>query len=676
MKRSKNIIVFLLTFIVTVTCGLSSCKDPGTENGNGGTENNTTEKISYQGTHDFSFTETNDYLVKDGKTEYVLVYSTEKDPTKMLGVARSEFIKFFRMATGITMATRSDEGLIYDENAKYISLGETTLSESAGITPDKALLGDDGVRIETKGKTIFLYGGSASGTLYAVYDFMELEFNYDFYYTDCYEIDTDVKNVTLKNYNVTDIPDIALRSPEYGWQFFNVTGVTEDENMDYYRYREPWRFNEIALPVHEEYTLNSVGKLIHNTSEYFPKRIYQAEHPKWFGTDGVQPCFTARGDEAELEAMIAEAAKKIEFSLQAYPVANFPSNNTVTFTIEDGSFHCTCDTCVERTNQYGGFESALVILFMNRVAEKVDAWMALEENAAYRRDLTYLFYAYNYWTKAPVYYDASEKTYKMISEELEMRDDVGVYLCLPANREESIYTDKNIDKVVATTQQWAAVCKNVYVWSYSTNFSTFLGPCDTFAYQNEDFYQFLAATNCKWHYNNSQYNQYGAATTFHMLKAYLNAKLMWNSSLKSTDLTRKYFKAMFKEGADVMYSYFEELRMHWAQVKAENIITKIFDKSLWPYGVLNKWQNMCDEAVAKVEKYKETDAVLYNKIVKHIDCERFFLDYGMLEMYADVLSSSRTTVIKKRAKHTVEQYGINNTGEHANKDLLTYVKNF
>jgi hypothetical protein len=313
---------------------------------------------------------------------------------------------------------------------------------------------------------------------------------------------------------------------------------------------------------------------------------------------------------------------------------------------------------------------------MNRVAGKVDAWMALEENAAYRRDLTYLFYAYSFWSKAPVYYDAVENTYKMIAEELELRDNVGVYLCDTADRGESIYTDKNIDKIVKHFQQWSAVCKNVYVWSYSTDFGNYLAPSDTFAFQNEDFYQFLAATGCKWHYNNSQYNQYGAATTFHMLKAYLNAKLMWNSSLKSTDLTKKYFNAMFKESADIMYSYFEELRMHWKQVNEENIVTKPFDKSFWPYGLLNKWQNMCDEAVAKLEKYQETDVTLYNSIVKHIDCERFFLDYGMLQMHADVLSPSQTMVIKKRAKHTVEQYGINNTKEHANSDLLTYVKDF
>ncbi len=672
----KKFIVCLLSFIITfVCCGLTSCKN-GTSSSEEIDNTETVEKVSYQGTHDFSYTETDDYLVKDGKTEYILVYSTAKDPTKMLGVARSEFIKFFRMATGITLATRSDEGLIYDENAKYISLGETTLSKSAGIVPDKELLGSDGVRIETKGKSIFLYGGAASGTLYAVYDFLELEFNYEFYYTDCYEIDTDVKEVTLKNYNVTDIPDIPLRSPEYGWQFFTTVGVTEDEQMDHYRYRQPWRFNEIALPIHEEYTLNSTGKHVHNTSEYFPKRIYQAEHPKWFGTDGVQPCFTARGDDAELEAMVDEAAKKIEFSLQAYPVAKNASNNAVTFTIEDGSYHCTCEACVERTNQYGGFESALVILFMNRVAEKVDAWMALEENAAHRRDLTYLFYGYNYWNKAPVYYDEVEKKYKLIAEELELRDNVGVYLCVQADRNNSIYTNYNIDKVVNHFQQWSAICDNVYVWSYSTNFNSFLSPSDTFAFQNEDFYQLLAASGCKWHYNNSQYNQYGAATTFHMLKAYINSKLMWNSSLKSTDLMEKYFEAMFKESADVMYKYFEELRVHWKQMRKENVITNNFDKSLWPYGLLDKWQNMFDEAVAKVEKYKETDATLYNTILKHIDCERLFLDYGMLEMYADVLTRDQTTIIKKRAKHTIEQYGINNTNEHAKNDLFVYVKDF
>ncbi len=675
LSKIKNLIVFLLAVIVGSSFVLTACSNEQPE---GGERKETVEKVSYTGTHDYSYTETGDYLVKDGKTEYVLVYSTAKDPTKMLGMARSEFIKFFRMATGITMATRSDEGLTFDENAKYISLGETTLSKSAGIVPDNTKLGADGVRIETKGKTIFLYGGAASGTLFSVYTFMEMEFHYDFYYTDCYEIDTEVKNVTLKNYNVTDIPDIALRSPEYGWQYTTIKGVTEDENMDAYRYREYLNFNMMALPIYEEYSSTSKLAYIHNTNEYFPKRIYEAAHPKWFGNDGVQPCFTARGDEAELEAMLEEAAKKIEFSLTVYPVADYPERNTVTFTIEDGAYHCTCASCMELADEYGGYESALVILFMNRLAEKVDAWMELEENVAYRRDLTYLFYGYNYFDEAPVYFDNATKSYKLYGEELTLRDDVGVYLCIPAERTESIYTDKNIDKVVEFTKKWAAICKNVYIWSYSTNFKSYLAPHDSFPYQNEEYYQFIAAQNCKYSYNNSQYNQYGAATTFHMLKAYINAKQSWDSTLKSTDLTKKFFNAMYRESADIMFAYFEELRAHWAQVNEENLVidTRCFEKSYWPYGLLNKWQLMCDEAVARFEKYKTTDAPLYESLVKHIDCERLFLDYGMLEMYSDVLTTTQLAVVKARMKNTVEKYRIENTNEHGNFNLLAYVKNF
>ena len=54
---------------------------------------------------------------------------------------------------------------------------------------------------------MYIVGGSDNGVLYGVYDFLKVNFGYEQYYKDCFDIDTGVTDLPLKNYNITDIPD-------------------------------------------------------------------------------------------------------------------------------------------------------------------------------------------------------------------------------------------------------------------------------------------------------------------------------------------------------------------------------------------------------------------------------------------------------------------------------------
>ncbi len=671
MKILKRISTFILMAIVTMSSFACGCTKEKKE------EESVSETVKYvgQGTHIFEATETSEFLLKDGQTDYILVTPAEKDVNGAYDMAKKEFVKFFKEATGVTLNTRTDKDLVYDENAKYISIGETTLLKEAGITVDKATLQNDGARIETKGKTIFIYGGSSYGALFGVYDFMTMEFNFDFYYTDCYDLDTNVKDITLKNYNVTDIPELAIRAESYGWQTY---GTTEDEIMDSYRYRIYQNDKDVFLPIYSEYSTSSTAARLHNTSEMFPKETWMATHPKWFAADTIQPCFTAHGDEEELEAMICEGANKIQFSLQSYTPQTHPNWNTVTVTIEDGAYHCGCESCMATASKYGGCESAAIILFMNRLAEKVDAWMELPENAEYKRDLTYMFFAYNFYKDAPAYYDAEKDSYFPLADELLCRDDVGVYLCVQKARTASIYADENYDEVVALPRKWAALSKNIYLWFYTTNFTSYICPSDTYGYANEELYSFVSTLNCKYFFQQSQYTQEGSATAFHLLKAYIDSKLMWNSSLSSVELTKKFFNAMYRDAADTMFEFFEDMRMHWANINATKTVTfSMTTKSeYWPYTTLTKWDNLCEKAMKEIAKYEETDKDLYDCLVKHIDIERAFIDYNTLEIYSDYKSTEELNVIKKRFKNTVEAYGLSAPREGKSGELYNYVADF
>lgn len=267
MKINKKYFGKIVTLILSsvMLFGATACNF---NQSNGETSTETT-KATFTGTHIMTATDTSKDLVKNGRTDYVLVLPRED--SDHLNVAKKEFLWLFKQATSVDMRVMYDyEGLVHTPNAKYISLGETTLLSSSGVEVDHGTLGTDGGRIVTKDNSVYIVGGTDKGTMYTVYTFMNLTFNFEQYWRDCYEIDK-VKNVKLKNYQVTDIPDIAYR-------INNFTGIygarSEDYDIDNFTYR--FRYgttkdrgkDDPLLPIHKEIgNPESTAATFHNTNE-------------------------------------------------------------------------------------------------------------------------------------------------------------------------------------------------------------------------------------------------------------------------------------------------------------------------------------------------------------------------------------------------------------------------
>ncbi len=156
---------------------------------------------SFTGIHNFTATDVNtdDYILKNGVFEYTLVIP--ETPSSALEVARQEFVLLFKHATGVTISSIvRDDKVRYNENDKYISFGDNEYTKSANIEYDKKILKNDGGRIITKGKSIFLLGGLDTGVITAVYDFMQICFNYEYYYRNCIQIkNTSLNNIVIEN---------------------------------------------------------------------------------------------------------------------------------------------------------------------------------------------------------------------------------------------------------------------------------------------------------------------------------------------------------------------------------------------------------------------------------------------------------------------------------------------
>ena len=631
------------------------------------------KRASFEGTHDVTATITENYLVQDGESEYVLVLPCGYSTT--LSSAKDEFITLFEAATGIELSFVEDDGSIKASGGKYISLGETELFLEAYPEEELSVLGRDGGRILTDGNDIYIVGGSDFGTLYAVYTFMSITFNYEQYSIDCMEIDiTDEKE--LFDYDVTDIPDFSYRINNYGvYDYGDETDenwVHFDERMGLGTYR-----NDLLLTIFEEYNnKTSSNAAFHNSKKYLPNSIYEESHPKWYAdtatvveTNEQQLCYTAHGDEKELALMIEECAKKIENSLTLYPRESYLDKNTVTLTVQDGgNGYCTCSACLASVQTYGSY-AGMIAQFVNRVGELVETWMSEEQNEPYRRDdFKIIFFAYNLATNAPCEKNENGE-WTAIDDSVKLRSNVAVWLAPIKNIEyqQSIYAPINKagkDNIDA----WATLSDDVYYWTYSTNFSAYMYPYDSFKFFYEDGgYTYLLANGGKYIFNQAQNTQQGALTSWHGLKLYLDAKLSWDCNLDVDALIDEWFDAMFMEAAPTMKALFVEQRAYYAEICKEydlyqvrSLYTEIENPIYWKYDTLTEWLSNYDTALASV-----VDSDMYATLEKRIKAEWVSTAYMLLQLWTPKLGADATEELLEEFAYTVKELGITNISEHA-----------
>ena len=537
-----------------------------------------------------------------------------------------------------------------------LSVGNTAYLQSSGVDTEISALGQDGGKIVTVGKRIYLFGGSDQGTQYAVYEFLRMLLGFEQYTIGRYDLDI-VTELSLPQYDETFAPDIAMR-----WRGAGTLGLWSDD-LSERQFGERLGmgsncFSNI-MPIHSDYTAMSACKQVHNTMYYLPYETYAEEHSSWYSQyqsygAHYQLCYTAHGNAAEWELMAQECAKKIQYSLSLYTPSAYPEYNAVSLTIEDGLVSCSCSACTNLYERYGTY-AAGAIVFVNRVSELVDEWMENEENAAYRRsDFRILFFAYQDMETAPVRYDEATGKYEAIDLAVQPKEGVSVLLTMnDICYQQSIYAEINAS-ARSNIEGWAALCDEIYFWTYSTNFDYYFYFFDTFDFYTGEWYEYVLKNNGICVFNQQQFDccdyanghSSGTLTAWHDLKAYLDARLSWDTSLDYDALVDGYFNAVYKDAAPVMRALFEEQRAAYRAVVLadgtrlnEWIGTTVSlskaENRYYTADTLFSWLQDFEAALAAVEKYRESDPTLYQTVSDRIYAEWLSPAYILLEVYGE-----------------------------------------
>lgn len=645
--RKGSIKKILATAVSTIMVFSSfiACKNTS---GSSGNQPHEAKKYLYDaGTHIYTATETSKYMIQDGRTEYKVVVPSKGEGSAQkidyVDVAKDELTLFFEKATNVKLdcITEPEAGLLHSSSGKYISIGETKMLESAGIEVDKTALGADGVRIVTKDNTIYLTGGSDYGTLYAVYDLLTLLFNFEVYSYDCIQIDRNVRNVKLYNFDVTDIPDVAMRSNSWSMK---------KENRENYAYRSKMMFTKAnyLMPLGDD-RVGGTARTIHNSFQILPPTEYYEKHESWYSLNDDQLCYTARGDQKEYEAMVEKIAEVIEYNLTQYPVAEYPNYNIGAFTMEDTNTNCNCSTCAQAKQKYGS-DAGAVIVMQNKIMEKVHAWMNEPENKEYRRDdFKLAFFAYHNYADAPAHYDESKGEYVVNHPDVTMREDVGVYLCMSDDLcyLVNVYDEIN-DKGRENLLAWFDIANTTYLWTYNCNFQGYLFMHASMNFFDTEGYQFMIQSGVKM-LENQSISGSKELTAFHSLKAYLDSKLQWDCTLDSKELTQNWFDAMFGPASEIMmelynqereYNIMQYARLGWFEDCRGVYSASFYDKKYWDYAVLQSFIGQCDTAKAIVED-KVANKELREMYIRHIELEWIFPTFTILRVFNEDMSPNK-----------------------------------
>ena len=334
----------------------------------------------------------------------------------------------------------------------------------------------------------------------------------------------------------------------------------------------------------------------------------------------------------------------------------------MTLTHMDNTNYCTCDECKRISSYYADSQAAVQVLFMNELAERVDAELAANTDEPwYREDFKLLFFAYNHNYQPPARYDAVSKKYVPVDDKVRVHDRVIAWFCRNANGQ-SVFDEEMNSTLKTTLEGWAACAENIYYWSYGTNFRNYMYPLESWQYATPEMYGYFCNQSDEFWFTQFQDHNNSSNTAWHNLKVYLDSKLAWDTSLNVEELIQKWMNAMYKDAAPTMYRLFLSIRSYGRHVLIGKYeletngdgAPELGLAEYWPIGTLEGWISQIDRAKEEVERFKVLDPELYDRICKHIEVEAISYMYILLETQGSTISVEDRTAYIDRIKYDIE----------------------
>ena len=471
---------------------------------------------------------------------------------------------------------------------------QITLSIDLDLPPD-------GFKISTENGNLRIFGGSNYGVLYGVYSFLEDDLGCRWYQPEITVI-SQLKQLKITVKDRSEAPAFTeVRDP------FSYL----ESNTEWALHNRVIRMMNNTLPqeLGEKITFPRIDKefwLCHTTHYFCPDSMF-AVHPEYFmvNTNGkrskqqICPC------NPEVRKL---AAQKIISTLDKAPDANY-----ITLSMEDNVSYCHCPQCTA-INQREGSNGAAFFELANEVATEV---------AKKHPNVKVIVLAY-YATSVP-------------PKNMQIADNITI-LYADINRPRSALAE--VAKNKNCLEKWNRIAKEIIIWDYQVDFT------DYYRYvlslravaKNLAFYRSLS--NIKGVAIQGAYQGMGGARQG--LRAWVEAKLLWNPERDYQQLMRDYVHGVYGPAAppiEKFYIYLDNLELQQVSAEAK-------------YAEIIAFGKQCFNAAKKLAKDNPT-------ILKQVEAAELpILFYELDQLYALRYRKSMTQEKRKQALKLIDTIAI------------------
>jgi len=420
---------------------------------------------------------------------------------------------YLRQISGITFPIVTDAAAPVE--TEFI-VGVTN-REGTVYTVDRAALGEEGVHIQTAGGTIVITGGSVRGVLYAVYTFLEE-------YLDCRWFSADVRVIpqanpllVAKDIDYTFVPVLDFRETDWISPRDRTFSLANKLNAQAYRSLDASVGGGPRYAVWFAHSLQSM----------FPPAVFEANpEMRAFGKESGtltvnHPCLS---QESVYQYVLAQ--------VRAAMAAN-PDAEIVSVTHPDNQDYCVCAACQTVYDEEGS-PAGLMLRFVNRIADDIKG-----DYPNVKVDT----FAYQYTRNTPAI--------------TKPRDNVIVRLCSIECCFAHPLDDPSCERNVAFVKDihdWKDICNTLHIWDYTTNYANFNGPFNNWTVIQPNL-KFFMANNVKGVYEEGNYMASQSNGEFADLRAYLLAKLMWDSEIDLHRAMVEFCEAYYGEAGKYIMKY-------------------------------------------------------------------------------------------------------------------------
>lgn len=628
----KKKLVTGIAITLAATCFLSACnKKEETEQ--------TIETVKNTTDLDYKPADTEFVLTQNGKSDYKIVINETDNARGDLAFTATEMQNFIKEATGATLPIVYDTGLTFDEENKYIVLGENDVSKACGMSLTYDEYGEDGSYIKTIGSSLYINSLFYPGAMYGAYEFLWYNFGIRIYgYDEIKMPDHTQDTVYLKDFDLKNIPDFAERTNTINERYDSKTAYRLGYNLSH---GENWY------------------RWCHTHFQVLPKETYYAEHPEYYSHDGTQLCLT---NDAMIEQLTNNMKDIINTSEFRHSMPGFFELGH-----EDTDSFCECDNCVKAANENGG-KGGVMMLFMNKVADIMNPWVA--ETYPDITPIKWVTFAYGPTVEPPVK-EKADGGYEPYNEAVIPHENVGVMMApLSCDWSHNLTDSAYNSKWTKAFEGWKSLGPEFYVYTYSVIFDDLFFFMDNWS-TCKDQYQLWTELNAVYIFEEGG----GANMPFYEMKNYVRSKMMWDVDSDVEYYINDFIDNYYKAAAPYVREYLNRLRTHYKLIEKDLVekgetfrLTSFMrtgpemkSKEYWSMDWLLSGIALYDEALKACEAMPDGEDK--DKAIKRIKAERTSPIYILMELYKYELSSGDIRYYIDEFSEACELNGITSCGQ-------------